>query len=83
MGRQTGDSSWIATTPHRLSVRDISAMERRLPHFHECLWRHYFRTRNTVTLLSPAHLRCLRVVETRHEPSTLLATRYGSGALDM
>ena len=43
-----------------------------------------FRTRNIVTLLSPVYLStCLRVVATRHEPSFLWTTRYGSGVLDM
>ena len=60
----------------------MSAIERRPTHLNECLWRHYFRTRNIVTLLSPVYLSCLSVVATRHEPSPLLATRGGSGVLD-
>ena len=40
--------------------------------------------RNIVTLLSPVYLCCLRVTVIRHEPSHLLATRYGSyGVLDL
>ena len=35
------------------------AIERRPPHLYECFWRHYFRTRNIVTLLYPAYLCCL------------------------
>ena len=73
----------IATTRHCLTVRDMFAIEHRPPHLYECLWRHYFRTRNTVTLLSPAYLSCLQVAAARHEPSPLLTTRYGSGVLDM
>ena len=67
----------IATTRHCLTVRDMFAIEHRPPHLYECLWRHYFRTRNTVTLLSPVYLRCLRVVATRH------AIGDGSVVLDM
>ena len=48
-------------------------IERRPLHLNEYLWRHYFRTRNTVTLLLPTYLCCLRVVASRHEPSALLA----------
>ena len=62
-GRQTGNVLWqMATTRHRFSVRDMSAIERRPTHLNECLWRHYFRTRNIVTLLSPVYLCSLRVV---------------------
>ena len=84
MGRQTGDGLWwIMTTRHRLSVRDMLAIEHRPPHFFECLWHHYFRTRNIVTLLSPVYLSCLRNFATRHELSPLLTTHCGAGVLDM
>ena len=45
----------------------------------------YFIMRNIVTLLSPVSqfMCCLQVVATRHEPSHLLAARYGLGVLDM
>ena len=42
-------------TRHRLSVRDMLAIEHRPPHLYECLWCHSFRTRNIVTLLSPVY----------------------------
>ena len=71
------------TTRHRLSIRVISAIERRPPHLYECLWCHYFRTRTIDTLLSPSYLCCLLAVATHYEPWTLLATRYESGVLDM
>ena len=60
------------------------AIEHRPPHLYECLWcHHYVRKRNIVTILSLVYLSYLRVVATRHEPSSLWTTRYGSGVLDM
>ena len=44
--------------PSQLSVCDMSAIECRPPHLYECLWRHYFRMRNIVTLLSPVCVVC-------------------------
>ena len=93
-GRPTGDSLWwIRTTYHRLSVygmlaiklhlTHLLAIELHLTHLYECLWHHYFRTRNIVALLSPVYLSCLRNVPTRHELSPLLTTRCGAGVLDM
>ena len=40
--RNGSPNSWrIAATRHRLSVRDMSAIERRPPYLYECLWFHY------------------------------------------
>ena len=86
MGRQTNDGLWrITTTRHRLSVCDMSVIERRPAHLYECLWGHYCRMRNivTCTLLLLVYWCCVRVVPTHHKPSPLLATRYGPGVLDM
>ena len=74
---------YVATTRQGLSVRDMSAIERRPTHLYESLGRHYFGTRKIVTLLSPVYFCCLGVVATRDELSPLLATRYGFGVLDM
>ena len=75
----------IYSIRHSLSARHMSANERRPPLLYEWWWRHYFRAGNIVTLLSPVYLisSCFWVVATRHEPSLLLATRYGSGVLDI
>ena len=82
-GRLTGDGSrGIVTTCYRLSVRDISMIERSPSHLYECSWRHYFRPRNVI-LLSPVYVCCLRVIMIGHEPSPLLVTPYGSGVLVM
>ena len=71
-GHQTDDGSWwIAMTHHRLSVCDMSAIKHCAPHLYGCLWCHYFRTRNVITLLSPVHLCCLWVIAIHHEPSPL------------
>ena len=75
-GPQTGDGLWwIATTRHRLSIRDMSITN--------VCGVVSFRARNILTLLPPVYLRCLRIVTTFQEPSPLLATSYGSGVLDM
>ena len=62
-----GSPNWIMMTCHLFSIRDMSTIECRPPHLYECLWCHYFRTRNIVTLPSPVYLCCLRVV-TNHHP---------------
>ena len=80
MGHQTGDSSWqIVMTRRCLSVRDMSGIRCRPPHFNKCLWCHYFRMRNIVTFLLPVYLFCLQVIMTCHELSHLVVTRYRSG----
>ena len=69
IGRQTGDNSWwVATTRHNLSVDDMPVIEHCPPHLYKCLWHHYFRIRNIVTLLSPVYL-CLQTIMIHHEPS--------------
>ena len=86
MGCQTGDRSWwIATTCRRLLVFDMLLIECHPPHLlvKECLWHHYFRTRNIVTLVSPVDLCYFQVTETCHEPSPLLVTNHGSNVLQM
>ena len=67
----------------KLHLTHLLAIELHLTHLYECVWHHYFRTRNIVTLLSLVDLCCLRVIATRQEPAPLLATHYGSGVLDM
>ena len=72
-GPQTGDDfRRIATTRHRLSVRDMSITN--------VCGVVIFRARNILTLLSPVYLCCLRIAATFQEPSPLLATSYGSRA---
>ena len=67
-GRLTGDGSrGIVTTCYRLSVRDISMIERSPSHLYECSWRHYFRPRNVI-LLSPVYVCCLRVITPFGDP---------------
>ena len=83
-GHQTGDGSWqITTTRHHLSVCHMSAIECCPPHLFKYLWRHYFKTRNIVTLLFLVYLCYLHVITIHHEPSSLLTTRYRSGVLDI
>ena len=81
---KTDDSSWrIATTHHRLSICDILVIQHRPLHLYECLWCHYVRTRNIVSLLLPVQLCCLQVNAICHDPSPLLASCYRSGVLNM
>ena len=61
----------------------MSVIKRCPTHLYECLGRYYFRMRNIVTFLWPVYLCYLWVIVTHHEPSPLLATRYGSGVLEM
>ena len=77
-----GDGSRLLAR-HRLSVRDMVAIEHRPPHLYERLWRLYLRTRSIVILISPIYF---VLFAGRRDPSrtiTLLTTRYGSGVLDM
>ena len=49
-GHQTGDVLWqIVMTHHRLPGRDMWVIVPHPPHLYECLWYHYFRTRNIIT----------------------------------
>ena len=66
---------WPATVCQFMTCRRSSVV---LHTIYECLWHHYFRTRNIVTLLSAVYLCCLRIVT----GSPLLANRYRSGVLD-
>ena len=71
-GRQTGGGSrQITTSHHHLSVHGMLAIKHRPPHLYECLWHHYFRTRDIFTL-SPVYSSCLWVIATHHEPSPLV-----------
>ena len=56
-GCQTDDCLWrILRARHCLSVCDMSAIVPYPPHLYKCLWHHYFRTSNIVTLVSPVYL---------------------------
>lgn len=76
MRHQTGDGWFVMD-------RKMSVIKRCPTHLYECLWWHYFKTRNIVTLLSPVYLRCLQVIVTHHKPSSLLTPCYRLGVLDM
>ena len=76
MRHQTGDGRFVMD-------RKMSVIKRCPTHLYECLWWHYFKTRNIVTLLSPVYLRYLQVIVTHHKPSSLLTPCYRSGVLDM
>ena len=52
-----------------MSVGNMSMIECCPPHIYECLWCHYFRTMNIVTLLSPVCSSCVQVVTTCHKLS--------------
>ena len=85
MGHQTDEGlGGTLTTPHRLLVRDMLAIEHCPLHLYKRLSCHYFRTRNIVTNTSFA---CLFVLfASRCDPSqtvTPFNNHYRSGVWDI
>ena len=75
------DRSWRPITVCQFTTCRWSSVV--LHTYNECLGHYCFRMNNIVTFLWPVYLCYLWVIATHHEPSPLLATRYGSGVLEM